>query len=189
MNKKLFVVVVLVLLGIIGVAFLTSNKPTNEQQLPTGENSSVQTDWQEQTIEEIGLTFKMPPDTTFRKEVSEGDEVRKVVFYVQKGSNDNPDYMLYGLYQLQPDRQATDEVDIERWKAEMNTNTIKDTTVDRYFGVEGLINGKESEFVSDRTRYVKVVLKDGGIFSISTLPPTHENKELTEQILATFDFQ
>lgn len=153
-------------------------------------DTSTQAGWQEQTIEEIGLTFQIPPDTMLRKESSkEGEPVRKVVFFIQKGSDDNPDYMLYGLYQRQPDRQATKEVDIERWKAEMNSDTIKDTAIDQYVGVEGFINGKESEFVSDRTRYARVVLKDGGVFSISTLPPTEENKELTEKIIETFNFK
>ncbi|MDP3948248.1 MAG: hypothetical protein Q8P87_00890, partial [bacterium] len=67
MNKKLLVVAVLVILGVIGVAFLTSNKPNNEQQLSTGGNLTTQDDWQPQTFDEAGLalSFKIPPDTTF----------------------------------------------------------------------------------------------------------------------------
>lgn len=191
-TKVLFVSILLVGVALIGAYYL--GLFSSKETLPQAQNTTVDTisqidDWQEQNIDEISLSFQMPSDAMFRKEVSEGEVVRKLVFYVQKGSDDNPDYMLYGLYQFQPERQATVEVDIERWKAEMNPDTIKETTIGQYLGVEGLIQGKEQQYISGRTRYVKVVLKDGGLFSVSTLPPTEVNKELTEKILATFDFQ
>lgn len=77
-----------------------------------------------------------------------------------------PPYQLYGLYLA--DRESSEQ-DLERAKTEMDTSTIKDASIDGYKGIEGLT--------------------DGRLFSVSTIPPTPENKELTEQILATFDFQ
>jgi hypothetical protein len=51
-----------------------------------------------------------------------------------------------------------------------------------YSGIEGLIMGP-------KTRFITTVLKDGKLFSVSTMPPSQENKELTNQILTTFEFK
>lgn len=136
--------------------------------------------WQEAVVEEIGLTFRYPKDLVFRKEVADDDgRIRTVGFFLTKGAEANPEYQMYGLYQQF--KEGTRQ-DLELAKKEMDVSTIKEATIDGYQGIEGLI-------VGPKTRYITTVLKDSKLFSVSTMPPTVENKKLTEQILATFDFK
>lgn len=132
-------------------------------------------DWQSQTVDKIGVSFKHPKDTTFRKEVAEdGAGIHAVGFYVEKEG-----YTLYGVYQ--PNKEATEE-DLEKAKTEMDTVTIKEVIIGDYKGIEGLILGP-------KTRYITILLKNNRLFSISTIPPTEENKAFTDKILATFEFK
>ena len=140
--------------------------------------------WQEQTFNEVGLavSFKMPPDTTFRKEMADdGTRVRVASFYVEKGQTDNPTYQLYAVYQ--PLEDAT-EKDLDRIKTGMNPDTVKAASIDGYDGVEGLI-----EISGPKNHYSMAIIKDGKLFTVSTWPPTQESKELTDKIVATFDFK
>ncbi|OQA93094.1 MAG: hypothetical protein BWY24_00735 [Microgenomates group bacterium ADurb.Bin219] len=135
--------------------------------------------WQEQTIDEIGLTLKYPQNLTFRKEIADDNgRIRTLGFYIENKDDSNP-YMLYGLYQM--DKNAT-LADLDKNKIGMDTSSIKDTSIDGYNGFYGLVLG-------EKTRYMAIVLKGDKLFSVSTIPPTQENKDLTDQILATFDFQ
>ncbi|MBI4991405.1 hypothetical protein HZB96_04915 [Candidatus Gottesmanbacteria bacterium] len=183
MNTKVLIVCILlfaaVLIGTFSLGLFKQKEATPQPQNTTT-NAAIQFDtWQEQTVDEIGLTFKTPPGTTFRKEVADdGGRIRILGFYVENNDKDNP-YMLYGVYQL--DKEATQE-DLEKAKDAMDANTIKDASIDGYEGIEGLILG-------EKTRYITMIIKDGKLFSVSTIPPNQENKELTEQILATFAFQ
>lgn len=103
---------------------------------------STQSDWQLQTVDEIGLTFKMPPTTTFRKEIADDyGRIRNLGFYVEKGPSDKPTYMLYGLYRFQT--EATEQ-DLEKAKTEMDKTTIKEASIDGYKGIEGLILGPKT---------------------------------------------
>ena len=85
---------------------------------------------------------------------------------------------MYGLYENY--RNATKD-DLERAKTEMDPTTIKEVNIGGYKGIEGLITGP-------KTRHITIILKDDKLFSISTLPPTEDNKSITEQILSTFQF-
>lgn len=135
----------------------------------------VQDDWQNQTVDEIGVSFKHPKDTTFRKEIAEdGAGIHTAGFYVEKEG-----YTLYGVYQ--PNKEATEQ-DLEKTKAEMDSATIKEVTIGGYKGIEGLILGP-------KTRYITILLKDNRLFSISTIPPIEGYKALTDEILTTFKFK
>ncbi len=187
--KKFILILLLILLAIFVARFLFGgNEDTwicgNGQWVKHGNPSApmpetgcgeVENDWQSQTIEEIGLSFKYPKGTTFRKEIADDSAgIRAVGFYVEKEG-----YTLYGLYQ--PKSEATEE-DLEKTKTEMDTATIKEVTIDGHKGIEGLILGP-------KTRHLTTIVKDGKLFSVSTMPPTEENKNLTDEILATFDFE
>ncbi|PIP63478.1 hypothetical protein COW97_02235 [Candidatus Roizmanbacteria bacterium CG22_combo_CG10-13_8_21_14_all_34_12] len=140
----------------------------------------VKNDWQPQTFNEANLSFKIPSGTTFRKEIADdAGKIRVASFYVEKKVNSNFTYTLYGVYQ--PNKEATDE-DLKLAKKEMNPETIKDVTISGYKGIEGLILGP-------KTRYITILLKNNRLFTVSTIPPTQENKILTDQILATFNFK
>lgn len=183
MNTKVLIVCVLLLAAVLIGTFslgLFKQKEATPQTQNTTTNAATQFDgWQERTVEEIGLRFKMPPGTTFRKEVADdGGRIRILGFYVENNDKDNP-YMLYGVYQF--DKEATD-VDLEKAKDGMDTNTIKEASIDGYEGIEGLILG-------EKTRYITMIIKDGKLFSVSTIPPTPENNQLTDKVLPTFDFQ
>ncbi len=134
---------------------------------------------QQETIEEIGLSFQYPANLVYRKEIADNDgNIRTAGFFLTKGSEQNPEYQLYGLYENY--RDAT-EADLERAKTEMDPTTVKEVNINGYKSVEGLITGP-------KTRYITIILKDNKLFSVSTLPPTEENKSITQQILTTFQF-
>ena len=140
----------------------------------------VKSDWQSQTFDEANLSFKIPLETTFRKEIADdAGKIRIASFYVEKKVNNNFIYTLYGVYQ--PNKEATN-ADLKLAKKEMDPKTIKDVTVGGYKGIEGLILGP-------KTRYITVLLKNNRLFTISTIPPTQENKIITDKILATFSFK
>lgn len=137
-------------------------------------------EWQTQTVDEIGLSFKYHPGTAFRKEVAEDPAgIHAVGFYVEKGDKNNLSYTLYGVYQ--PNKEATEQ-DLEKAKKEMDVTTIKEVTIGGYKGIEGLILGP-------RTRYITILLKNNRLLTVSTIPPTQENKTLTDQIVKTFEFK
>ena len=141
---------------------------------------SVDSDLQTQTVEEIGLTFKYPKCLVYRKEIADNDgQIRTAGFFLTKGSETTPEYQLYGLYEQYRDAKLSD---LELLKKEMDPKSIKDVTLGGYKGIEGLILGP-------KTRYVTIILKGNKLFSVSTMPPTQENKAQSEIILATFNFK
>ncbi|NTU72738.1 hypothetical protein HGB07_01010 [Candidatus Roizmanbacteria bacterium] len=151
---------------------------------PDGRNFTKQisasSDLRPETIDEIGLSFQHPKDFVFRKEITDSaGSIRTAGFFLTKGSENNPEYQMYGLYEQYKD--ATEQ-DLERAKTEMDPASIKEATIDGYKGIEGLI-------VGPKTRYVTIVLKGKALFSISTLPPTPANKSITDQILPTLNFK
>ena len=78
---------------------------------------SEQSNWQEETIEEIGLTFKHPKDLVYRKEIADDNgRIRTAGFFLTKGSENNPEYQMYGLYQQYRDATEQDlELAKRRW--------------------------------------------------------------------------
>ena len=151
----------------------TPNGESFTRQIPNQQNL------QQETIEEIGLSFQYPTDLLYRKEIADNDgNIRTVGFFLTKGSEQNPEYQMYGLYENY--RNATKD-DLERAKTEMDPTTIKEVNIGGYKGIEGLITGP-------KTRHITIILKDDKLFSISTLLPTEDNKSITEQILSTFQF-
>lgn len=184
MNTKLLLAGVLLIGGILVGAYsfglFNSKETTSQTATPTASPNSKNDDWREQTVPNIGLRLQIPPNMTYREELADDyGKIRTMAFYIERKDQSKPPYQLYALYQA--DKEATQQ-DLERSKTEMDTSTIKDASIDGYKGIEGLILGL-------KTRYITIIQKDGKLFSVSTIPPTQENKELTEQILATFNFQ
>jgi len=140
---------------------------------------SIESDLQTSMVEEIGLSFQHPNDLVFRKEIADNaGSIRTIGFYLTKGSDQSPEYQLYGLYENYKDASPTD---LERAKSEMDPSTINEVSIGGYTGIEGLITGP-------KTRHITIILKDGKLFSVSTIPSTEENKAITRQILSTFQF-
>jgi len=178
MKQKLPNLSLLIVLVIGAVYFISRPSPLKPNDSSV-KQIELTDNWQEVVVEEIGLTFRYPKELIFRKEIADDDgRIRTVGFFLTKGAEDDPEYQMYGLYQQF--REGTPQ-DLELAKKEMEATTIKEATIDSYQGIEGLI-------VGPKTRYITTVLKDGKLFSVSTMPLTEENKKLTEQILATFDF-
>lgn len=151
---------------------------------PSGETFtrqlSAESNLQTQTVEEIGLTFKYPKDLVYRKEIADNDgQIRTAGFFLTKGSEAAPEYQMYGLYEQYRDAKLSD---LELLKKEMDPKSIKEVTLGGYKGIEGLILGP-------KTRYITIILKGNKLFSVSTMPPTLENKSRSEIILATFNFK
>jgi hypothetical protein len=142
---------------------------------PDGRNFTKQvptsSDLQSEMIDEIGLSLQHPKDLVFRKEIADNaGNIRTAGFFLTKGSENNPEYQMYGLYSEYKD--ATQQ-DLELAKKEMDPASIKEATIDGYKGIEGLILGP-------KTRYITIVLKDNKLFSVSTLPPTPANNPHTQ---------
>lgn len=173
------ILLITILFGIVYYGF--RSKQSAQLQLPVAlENQQREADWQEETVSEVGLRLEHPKDLVFRKEIADDDgRIRTVGFFLTRGVETDPEYQMYGLYQQF--KEGTQQ-DLELAKREMDTSTIKEVTIDGYQGIVGLIIGP-------KTRYITTVLKGGKLFSVSTMPPTQENKELTEKILSTFDFR
>lgn len=93
----------------------------------------------------------------------------------------NPEYQLYALYLADKEGSARD---LELAKTGMDPASIKEASIDGYSGIEGIANANDP-----KRHYTTVILKDERLFSVSTYPSQPENKELTDKIIETFDFQ
>ena len=184
MKFKLPIIIVILLITVLMAVFWS--RTTRTSQTPTetvntaNVTNKVSDGWKEQVVSQIGLHFRFPDNLMYREEL--GDDygrMRTMAFYVENKDQSKPEYQLYGLFIA--DKESTAQ-DLERAQTEMDKATIKDVTIDGYKGIEGLI-------VGPKTRYITVLQKDGRLFSVSTIPPTAENKALTEKMLDTFDFQ
>ena len=129
----------------------------------------------------LSLTLEIPSDTTFRKEIAtDAGRIRVASFYVEKGPSSNPTYQLYALYQ--PLETVTSK-ELDKIKTGMDPKSVKEVTVDGIKGIEGLVNVS-----GPKAHYTTAIIKEGKLFTVSTWPPTAENKALTDQIIATFMF-
>lgn len=182
-KHQLPLLITLILVIVFGAAyFLTSKTKQGVQSQPTAEVKIEQknTDWQTEIVDEIGLTLQHPKDLVFRKEVADDNgRTRTVGFFLTKGSENNPEYQMYGLFQQFKDGT---QQDLELAKKEMDTTTIKEASIAGYSGIEGLIIGP-------KTRFITTVIKDGKLFSVSTIPPSEENEALSTQIMGSFSFR
>lgn len=129
----------------------------------------------EEFVGSMGLYVTVPEGMTFRQDAP---NERAANFYIESGPESNPDYQLYVVYQ--PSVTRTEE-GLEPNKKEMVAETIQEAVVGGHRGFEGLISGPKG-------RYHTILLKDGHPLSFSTIPPTEENKAITEQILSTVSF-
>lgn len=130
----------------------------------------------EKFIAPAGLYITVPEGMKFRQEVADDNgDIRYLGFYIENESG----YQLYGLYQAKS--EATQEA-LEINKKGMDPSTIKDAEIGGYKGVEGLVTGPKN-------RYLTVIIKNGKFITLSTIPPTLENKAITDQILSNISFQ
>lgn len=130
----------------------------------------------EKFIAAIGLYIPVPEGMTFKQEIADDDgRVMSVGFYLDK-----PGYEMYGLFSNLSN--ITTEQGLEQIKKDMVASSVKDITVGGYRGFEGLVNGP-------KTRYLTVIVKDGKKITFSTIPPTEENKSITDQLFSSFSFQ
>lgn len=143
--------------------------------MPLAGCGEVVDDLQTQTMEEIGISFKYPKDMTFRKEIADdGVRIRVASFYLEKEG-----YTLYVVYEAS---NVVDQTKLEQMKIGMDKATIKEVNVRGLAGVDGLINGP-------KTKYLTAVVKNNRLLTFSTFPPTPENKGITEKILDSIRFE
>ena len=131
----------------------------------------------EKFIAPVGLYVTVPEGMRFRQDIAND---RFINFYIESGPDNEPTYQFYSLYQA--DNEMTEQ-GLEQAKKDIDPDTIKEAIVGDYVGFEGLVVSP------NKTRYQTLVIKDGKPLSFSTLPPTEENKSVTEQILTTITFQ
>jgi hypothetical protein len=185
--KKFFipflVVVAIGLSGLFVAKFLFGGGKSGTQNFAEA-ISGEKDGWKQQTFNEAGLslTLSIPLDTTFRKEIADdAGRIRIASFYVEKGSSNNPTYQLYAVYQP---LETVTEKELDKIKTGMDPNSVKEATISGIRGIEGLINISGS-----KNHFTTAIIKDGKLFTVSTYPPTVENKALTDQILTTFSFK
>lgn len=181
--KKVIFLIILVTLTVSAVLYFSKQNTPDKSVNSTVEITPTikqEDGLKEVIISEIGLSLKYPSNLTFRKEIADdAGRIRSLGFYLEDGSSNKPNYQLYGLYEFQsniPDQN------LEKTKIGMDAKTIKEVTVGSYKGIEGLTTGPKSHYLTN-------ILKDGKLFSVSTWPPTLENKKLTDQIITTFLFK
>jgi hypothetical protein len=181
MKKAIILVSCIVLIAAI-LYISKINTPKAPQTTTLKATPTVQQDssLKDVFIEEIGLSFKYPSNLTFRKEIADdAGKIRFLGFYLEAHDGENLTYQLYGLYQLQ--YEATNQ-DLEKAKIGMDKNSITEVSIAGYRGIEGLTTGPKAH-------YSTIILKDNRLFSFSTTPISEENKNLTDQIAATFKFK
>lgn len=128
----------------------------------------------ENFIAPAGLYVTVPEGMDFRQETA--DDIKRTMFYIEKS---NLSFQMFGVFETD---NTMAEQGLEKAKKEMVPDTIKDVSVGGYKGIEGLVTGPKA-------RYVTIIIKDGKPLTISTVPPTPENKTLLDQILSTVSFQ
>lgn len=184
--KPLLTMLAVIVMVISGKSFLLQNDSSSESTATTTKqvnpsatpepSSNRALNLNEKFIAAAGLYVQIPEDMSFRED-SDNDIAKG--FYIEKGIQEDPTYMLYGLYQL---NKRTSNEDLEMVKLEMDPATVKEVEIEGYKGIEGLITGPKG-------RYITLLIKDGKLLTLSTIPPTPENKEITDQILSSISFQ
>lgn len=180
--KPLTILSIVILIG-IGLFYL-SNKIAPSKQATVVEQptpfpvSSKTPDRElksnEKFIAPVGLYISVPDGMSFRQETA--DDIKRTGFYIE---NNDLSFQLYGVYE--GNRTITDE-GFAKTKAEIDASTLKDLTLGNYKGFQGLITGP-------KTRYVYVIYKDGKPITLTIVPPTPENQEISDRILSTISFQ
>lgn len=170
------------LLALIGVALvvvvvlISTNRPSNEPpaQDPPQEDQFEEKNWEIYEFPEVGLTLSAPFEMSVK-----GEKIDDSAFtlYVERSEYSDGDdyYQLYGLYNL-----SAQVVNMEDLKTGFNEESIEELTVSGFPAVSGQNKG-------ERNRFVTYVITDRGLFMLATSQPTIENKELTDEILSTFD--
>lgn len=185
MRIKPITVVAIVILGLAGAYFYLRNTTPPEPPLTIQKDVGQEADELspsrtlgegEKFVGAMGLYVTVPEGMRFRQDAP---NERAANFYIESGPETNPDYQLYVVYQ--PSITRTEE-GLEPNKKEMVAETIQEAVVGGHRGFEGLISGPKG-------RHHVIVLKDGHPLSFSTIPPTEENKAVSEQILSTISFE
>ncbi len=136
--------------------------------------------WESYTVDELDLTFSAPAgmDISYNVEVTENTAVPYLLtLYIQNTLQGSDYYQLYGI--IQWDLEIPESLD--DYKAELNPETIEETTISGYPAIKG-------QLVGERNRFVTYILLEDGVFSLFTAEPTENNKLLTDKILNTFVF-
>lgn len=137
--------------------------------------------WETHTISDANLTFSAPSEMKVRSETQKNSETGipySLNLYVEKDMGQPNYYQLYGVYQW--DIKYTQD-SLNAYKEDLETPSTKNITISGFPALEGQVKGQ-------RNRFVTYILTDKGMFSLFTAEPTQENKQITDQILATFKF-
>jgi hypothetical protein len=172
--KFLLILFVIVLIAVVVVIYV-KNSSTNKQMIQetSQENQLEEKNWESYDFPEVGLTLSAPFEMSVR-----GEKLDDSTFtlYVERGKYSEGDdyYQLYGLYNL-----STAEAKMEDLKSGFIDESVVETTVGGFPAVSGQNRG-------ERNRFVTYVITDRGLFMLATSQPTVQNKELTDEILSTF---
>ncbi len=172
-------------LGYFGYQNYTSSKQTpvltaTPQPTPTSTpNSDPKANWTERKFEKFKLTFKAPPDLT----IGESElNPNQFTGYIQNDKISEAFFQMSFVYQKAGKKVR--ESDIQTFKDDARLiipGTARDVEIEGHPGFAGQMADKKSSFVT-------AFIKDGYWFIIYTVEPTQTNKELSDQIMATFKF-
>ena len=183
-SRKARITILIILITIIAGVWIYSQRDTSftpttalssvepSPTLHPSPNRTLKSD--EHFVAPVGLYIQVPENMNFKQETA--DDIQRTSFNIERN---DPPFQFYGLYE---GGKAMSEQGLEQTKKEMDPESIKEVTISGFKGVEGLITGPKS-------RYLIIIIKDDKPITISTTPPTIENKESTDQILSTISFQ
>lgn len=137
-------------------------------------------EWVDHEVADIGLTFKVPQGMSVNSQTSVNDQTGKpymVTMYIEKENTTVENYyQLYGILQIDT---ANVPENLNSFKKEMDD--VSESVVSGYPAISGQIRG-------ERNRFATYILLKQGVLKLLTSEPTVENRQLTDAIIATFDF-
>jgi hypothetical protein len=182
-NKIIVIVSLIFVLLIVGFVVLTKNNSNNISTHKPGESVSS---YKEIKVEEAGITFSIPKEFVFSKELQMNLTTKKpyaVNFSIQnyKGtiSEVKDPYQLYTNYQW--DTEPVSEVDFRKSDFYFDPKTRKEFRVDGRIAISGTTK-------EQRARYTTYILNKGHIVMFAESKTTDSQREITDKIIKSIKF-
>jgi len=152
---------------------------------PTSSPTSIidpTANWKPYTFQPLQLSLKVPSELIVHSE--EPNPGNDFTAYIQNYvfNSPYPKENAYQLYIVWQKNLTVTQIEFQLLKEDLDTGTVEDTITAGYPAIKGQGKG-------ERNRLVTYILKGNTKISLFTSEPTQINKELTDQILSTFQFK
>lgn len=154
------------------------NQPTPS---PTTTKIDSTTSWKSYIFQPLLLSLKVPSELTVHTQ--ESNPGNDFTAYIQNYPFNAPvpsenAYQLYIIWQKTP---TVTQTEFQQLKNDLDINSVENIVIAGYPAIKGQVKG-------ERNRFVVYILKGDTKISLFTSEPTQINKNLTDQILSTFEF-